>query len=233
MNSCLHPHDPPRAVSARHGKKPDAASSWHDRRVTHPARELADLRAWLTAAIRTARREPGPDGLTILSAPSDRELIDEVRRLRRLADQAGSAMPLAAYVCMTGPSLAVRVPDPLKLGSRDFDAAPVLIRVVETCLAEPSVDVLLVPEAVAENTAGVMYLDLPNGPTVIVNVEIPDRAAPAVELITTGLVPATAVETARHGGKLPPRGVLNCRCDTMSHFASGLAVRRTGVMSVV
>jgi hypothetical protein len=49
-----------------------------------------------------------------------------------------------------------------------------------------------VPVAVAENTAGVIYLDLPNGPTVIVNVEIPDRAAPAVELITAGLVPATA-----------------------------------------
>ncbi|MET7402732.1 hypothetical protein ABZS66_55550 [Dactylosporangium sp. NPDC005572] len=63
--------------------------------MTDPARELADLRAWLTTALRLAQREPGPDGLTILSVPSDRELIDEVRRLRRLADQAASATPPA------------------------------------------------------------------------------------------------------------------------------------------
>jgi hypothetical protein len=60
------------------------------RRQTHhvsdPARELADLRAWLTTALRMAHREPGPEGLTVLTVPSDRELIDEVRRLRALAD---------------------------------------------------------------------------------------------------------------------------------------------------
>ncbi|MFG2043853.1 hypothetical protein [Dactylosporangium sp. NPDC048998] len=61
--------------------------------MTDPARELADLRAWLTVALRLAQRELGPEGLTILSVPSDRELIDEVRRLRRLADQASSAKP--------------------------------------------------------------------------------------------------------------------------------------------
>ncbi|MEV4510881.1 hypothetical protein AB0K00_18155 [Dactylosporangium sp. NPDC049525] len=63
--------------------------------MTDPARELADLRAWLTAALRLAHREPGPEGLTILTVPSDRELIDEVRRLRRLADEMSSAKPPA------------------------------------------------------------------------------------------------------------------------------------------
>ena len=75
------------------GRAGDAGRSWQDQSVTDPARELADLRAWLTTALRLANRQPGPNGLTILSVPSDRELIDEVRRLRRLADQAGSAPP--------------------------------------------------------------------------------------------------------------------------------------------
>jgi hypothetical protein len=69
---------------------------WQTRHVPNPARELADLRAWLTAALRMTRREPGPAGLTVLSVPSDRELIDEVRRLRALADLAegtGHHMP--------------------------------------------------------------------------------------------------------------------------------------------
>ena len=71
----------------------DAGRLWQDQSVTDPARELADLRAWLTTALRLANRQSSPDGLTILSVPSDRELIDEVRRLRRLADQTGSASP--------------------------------------------------------------------------------------------------------------------------------------------
>jgi hypothetical protein len=64
---------------------------WHPREVTDPARELADLRAWLTSALRMSRREPGPAGLTLLGVPSDRELIDEIRRLRELADRADTA----------------------------------------------------------------------------------------------------------------------------------------------
>ncbi len=53
-----------------------------------PARELAELRAWLTTAVRMTVREPGPEGLTVLTVPSDGELIAEVRRLRGLADAA-------------------------------------------------------------------------------------------------------------------------------------------------
>lgn len=60
------------------------------------ARELADLRAWLAVTLRLAQQqEAGPQGLTVLSVPSDRELIDEVRRLRRLADQAEAVTPAA------------------------------------------------------------------------------------------------------------------------------------------
>jgi len=63
--------------------------------VTDPAREIADLRAGLTVTLRLAQRESGPEGLTVLSVPSDRELIDEVGRLRQLADQADAAKPPA------------------------------------------------------------------------------------------------------------------------------------------
>ena len=69
--------------------------SWHDLSVTDPAREIADLRAGLTVTLRLAQRESGPEGLTVLSVPSDRELIDEVGRLRQLADQADAAKPPA------------------------------------------------------------------------------------------------------------------------------------------
>ncbi|MFC5004600.1 hypothetical protein ACFPIJ_43090 [Dactylosporangium cerinum] len=38
-------------------------------------------------------RSPGPAGLTVVSVPSDRELVEEVRRLRRLADSFGDTQP--------------------------------------------------------------------------------------------------------------------------------------------
>jgi hypothetical protein len=57
------------------GRAADAGRSWQHQSVTDPARELADLRAWLTTALRLAPRQPGPNGLTILGMPSDRELI--------------------------------------------------------------------------------------------------------------------------------------------------------------
>jgi hypothetical protein len=63
--------------------------------VTDAARELGDLRAWLTVALRLAHREPGSEGLPILTVPSDHELIDEVRRLRRLDDEVDSEKPPA------------------------------------------------------------------------------------------------------------------------------------------
>ena len=56
-----------------------------------PARELGELRAWLTVTLRLAHRTPGPAGLTVISVPSDRELIDEVQRLRELADATEAA----------------------------------------------------------------------------------------------------------------------------------------------
>ncbi len=64
--------------------------SWQDQDVTDPARDLADLRAALAATLRLVQRAPGPAGLTVLSVPSDRELIDEVRRIRQLLDSTSA-----------------------------------------------------------------------------------------------------------------------------------------------
>jgi hypothetical protein len=54
-------------------------------------RALLDLRAALCHAMRLVRRNPqsGPQGLTVLSLATDREIIDEAHRLRQLADHAG------------------------------------------------------------------------------------------------------------------------------------------------
>jgi hypothetical protein len=52
-----------------------------------PERDLADLRAALAHTLRMYRRGPGPSGLTLVRVPPDGEIIDEVERLRRLADQ--------------------------------------------------------------------------------------------------------------------------------------------------
>jgi hypothetical protein len=52
-----------------------------------PARDLGDLRAALAVTLRLVQRTPGPAGLTVLNVPSDRELIDEVGRIRQLLDR--------------------------------------------------------------------------------------------------------------------------------------------------
>jgi hypothetical protein len=44
-------------------------------------RELGDLRAQLCQALGILHEEPGPQGLTVLSVASDREILAEVRRL--------------------------------------------------------------------------------------------------------------------------------------------------------
>ncbi|WP_326642291.1 DUF4279 domain-containing protein [Streptosporangium sp. NBC_01755] len=45
-------------------------------------RELGDLRAWLSRKLDVLRREPGPQEITVLSVPSDREILAEIERLR-------------------------------------------------------------------------------------------------------------------------------------------------------
>ncbi len=51
-------------------------------------RQLGDLRAALALTLRMVRGELGPEGFTLLSVPTDGEMIREVRRLRDLVDQA-------------------------------------------------------------------------------------------------------------------------------------------------
>lgn len=46
-------------------------------------RELGDLRAWLTLKLKIAKRSPGPQGFTVLSVPSDREIIARIEQLMR------------------------------------------------------------------------------------------------------------------------------------------------------
>jgi hypothetical protein len=120
-------------------------------------------------------------------------------------------------------SPSVRVPHTLELGFRDLEVAPLVTRAVQARFAETSVAVLLVGRAVTENAASVVYLDLANGPAVSTDFEVPDRMAPVGELIASGLVPATAIETIRHGGKLPSHDILFCRrwCVTLSDGSGG------------
>lgn len=83
-------------VLAGHRSHVDGRQTRH---VSDPARELADIRAWLATALRLTPEELGPAGLTVLSVPPDRELIDEVRRLRAKADAAeGSGVTLRSDV---------------------------------------------------------------------------------------------------------------------------------------
>ncbi|WP_446217590.1 hypothetical protein [Micromonospora sp. IBHARD004] len=50
---------------------------------------LNQLRAAIAHELRLkGPTQPGPSGLTILTPPSDRDLIDEVRRLRELVDRS-------------------------------------------------------------------------------------------------------------------------------------------------
>jgi hypothetical protein len=54
-------------------------------------RELMNLRAGLCHSLGKFRREPdGPQGLTVVSVLSDREIFDEIRRLRRIAEKHAS-----------------------------------------------------------------------------------------------------------------------------------------------
>ncbi|MDT3445818.1 hypothetical protein [Pseudofrankia sp. BMG5.37] len=53
-------------------------------------RELGDLRAHLCVALRLMQREPGPQGITVLSVASDREIVEAVRRLVADATPASS-----------------------------------------------------------------------------------------------------------------------------------------------
>jgi hypothetical protein len=56
--------------------------------VGDPARQLGDLRAALAITLKMIKREPGPEGLTMLSLPTDGEMIREIHRLRDLAEAA-------------------------------------------------------------------------------------------------------------------------------------------------
>jgi len=49
-------------------------------------RELADLRTRLCGALGILRREPGPEGLTVQSVPSDQEIVAAVAQLRAEID---------------------------------------------------------------------------------------------------------------------------------------------------
>ncbi|MGW7614028.1 hypothetical protein ACWGKW_43780 [Streptomyces sp. NPDC054766] len=49
-------------------------------------RELGDLRAWLCRELGILRREPGPEGLTVLSVASDKEIVAAVAQLRAEID---------------------------------------------------------------------------------------------------------------------------------------------------
>jgi hypothetical protein len=49
-------------------------------------RELRDLRAWLCQELGILRREPGPEGLTVLSIASDEAIVAAVAQLRAEID---------------------------------------------------------------------------------------------------------------------------------------------------
>ena len=54
-------------------------------------RELMNLRAGLCHSLGKYRRDPnGPQGLTIVSVLSDREIFKEILRLRRIAEEHAS-----------------------------------------------------------------------------------------------------------------------------------------------
>ncbi|MEU7862089.1 hypothetical protein [Nonomuraea sp. NPDC049141] len=58
------------------------------RRVQQDAiqRELGELRAALCYTLGKFHREPGPQGLTIISVLSDQEIFNEIHRLRTIAE---------------------------------------------------------------------------------------------------------------------------------------------------
>ncbi|WP_328615375.1 hypothetical protein OHS18_48335 [Amycolatopsis sp. NBC_00355] len=50
--------------------------------------ELADLRAWLTVKLGLLHRAPGPQGITVLSVATDREIITKIEELMKGEAQA-------------------------------------------------------------------------------------------------------------------------------------------------
>lgn len=54
--------------------------------VGDPAQQLGDFRAALTLVLRMVATERDPTGRTVLIVPTDSEILDEVRRLRELAN---------------------------------------------------------------------------------------------------------------------------------------------------
>ncbi|MFG1681370.1 hypothetical protein ACGFNP_14500 [Nonomuraea sp. NPDC049269] len=58
------------------------------RRIQRDAiqRELGELRAALCYTLGKFHREPGPQGLTIISVLSDQEIFNEIHRLRTIAE---------------------------------------------------------------------------------------------------------------------------------------------------
>jgi hypothetical protein len=54
-----------------------------------PRRELGDLRAHASIALGIVVREPGPDGLEVLSLPDDKAIVAEIRKLGALSAPTG------------------------------------------------------------------------------------------------------------------------------------------------
>jgi hypothetical protein len=88
------------------------------------------------------------------------------------------------------------MPYAFEFSSGDHVLAPVLTGIVEARLAQASVLVLLVARSVAEHGAGVVHLHLPYGPTIIADLEVPDGISPAIEFVSTYVIPPTAKEAA-------------------------------------
>jgi len=57
-------------------------------------------------------------------------------------------------------------------------------------------------QAVAEDRPVVVRLNLPNGPAIFTDLEVPNGVSPTVELVASRLRPTTAEEAARHSESL-------------------------------
>jgi hypothetical protein len=98
--------------------------------------------------------------------------------------------------------LAGRVPDTIERVSRNDVGVPILVRAIEARLPPASVLIFLMSGPVAEDRPVVVRLNLPNGPAILTNLEVPDGVSPTVELVASWLIPATAAETTRHSESL-------------------------------
>ncbi|MFI7209559.1 hypothetical protein [Micromonospora aurantiaca (nom. illeg.)] len=58
--------------------------------------------------------------------------------------------------------------------SCDDERAPVFFRIIQARLPEAAVLVCLMSGPVPEDWAAVVHLDLPNRPTVVIHLEVPD-----------------------------------------------------------